>query len=164
MGQYQQRLDEFARGKELVRLSRPVRDRADSFCDACGSNQPRVLFALKETGSDRCYFVGRSCLQELARRGAILRRFGKERGQVAYEEEMRRRAQESENSKPAATMEKDPSSSPRSEPPDLDAEKSPIRPAFFMIQAFSITVLSSSPSQLLVRSVVLTGPEYDDNQ
>ena len=164
MDQYQQRLDEFAPGKELVRLSRPVRDRANSFCDACGSIQPRVLFAVKELSSDHCYFVGRSCLQELARRGAILRRFGKENGQVAYENEMRRRAQESENSKPAVTTEQDSTSLPQSERPDPVGDDSPPCPEFFIIQAFSITVLSSSPSQLLVRSVVLTGPECHDDE
>ena len=164
MGQYQQRLDEFARGKELVRLSRSIRDRADGSCDACGSNQPRVLFVLRESGSDRCYFVGRSCLQELARRGTILRRFGKENGQVAYEEEMRRRAQESVNSKPAAAMEKDRTSLPQSEQPEPTAEDLLRGSKFFIIQALGITVLSSSPSHLLIRSVVLNGPEYDDNQ
>ena len=94
MSTYEHKLDEFASEKKLLRMSRPIRDRADVLCDACGSTQPRILYALKDTGSNRYYFVGGNCLQELVRRGAVLRRFSKESGQVAYSAEMQRRVEE----------------------------------------------------------------------
>ncbi len=95
MTSYERTLDEFAEGKNLVRLSRPVRDRADATCDACGSTQPRILYALKDQDSERYFFVGDTCLKELVKRGVIRRRFGKESGQVAFDQEMRHRAEES---------------------------------------------------------------------
>ena len=94
MSAYEQRLDEFAEGKRLVRLSKPVRDRADAKCDACGSIQPRTLYGQKDEDSGRYYFVGDQCLKELVKRGAILRRFGRESGPAAYERERGLRAQE----------------------------------------------------------------------
>lgn len=94
MPSYEQKLDEFARGKSLVRLARTVRDRADARCDACGSTQPRTLHALKDVASDRYYFVGESCFKGLADRGTILRRFGRESAHEAFKTEMERRALE----------------------------------------------------------------------
>ena len=80
---YKKRLAEFAHGKRLLRLPRPVRDRADAFCDACGSSQPRTLYTLKDLGSEGYYFVGDTCLTKLAKSGAVLRRYGRESGQKA---------------------------------------------------------------------------------
>ncbi len=94
MTTYEQKLTGFAQGKKLIRLSRPVRDRADAICDACGSTQPRTLYPLKELDTGRHYFVGDSCLKELMKLSAIPRRFGRESGQLAYETEMQLRAQE----------------------------------------------------------------------
>ncbi|MEE9202922.1 MAG: hypothetical protein V3U31_07005 [Dehalococcoidia bacterium] len=94
MPSYEQKLDEFARGKSLVRLARTVRDRADARCDACGSTQPRTLHSLKDVASDRYYFVGESCFKGLADRGIILRRFGREAAHEAFKIEMERRALE----------------------------------------------------------------------
>ena len=37
MPSYKDRINEFREGKPLIRLSHPVRDRADAICDACGS-------------------------------------------------------------------------------------------------------------------------------
>ena len=93
MPTYEQKLAEFAQGKRLLRLARPIRDRADAFCDACGSTQPRTLYALEDLDSERHYFVGDTCLKELAKRGAILR-YGRHSGWVAFENEMKLRAQE----------------------------------------------------------------------
>ncbi len=95
MPTYEQKLDQFAQGKRLLRLARPIRDRADAFCDACGSTQPRTLYALEDLDSERYYFVGDTCLKELAKRGAILR-YGRHSGRVAFENEMKLRAQEFE--------------------------------------------------------------------
>ena len=84
MPTYEQKLAEFAQGKRLLRLARPIRDRADAFCDACGSSQPRTLYVLADLDSERHYFVGDTCLKELAKRGAILR-YGRHSGREAYE-------------------------------------------------------------------------------
>ena len=102
MPDYQQRLNEFAQGKRLIRLSRPVRDRADCFCDACGSPQPRILYALKRELGDCYYFVGQRCLRELTQRGIVLRAFSRESGNSAFREEMRRRIQETEQERIAS--------------------------------------------------------------
>ena len=89
---YEQKLAAFTEGKSLIRLPRPIRDRADSCCDAYGSNHPRTLYGLKESVSNRHYFIGNTCLKELVKIGAILRRFGRESGQSAYETEMKLRS------------------------------------------------------------------------
>ena len=109
---YEQKLAEFAHGKRLLRLPRPVRDRSDAFCDACGSSQPRTLYTLKDLESERYYFVGDTCLTKLTKSGAVLRRYGRESGQKAYESEMGSRTRELEESPPRAE---------ESEPPDTAA-------------------------------------------
>ena len=91
MPSYEQRINNFAEGKHLLRLARSIRNRADALCDACGSAQPRTLYALADLETERHFFVGESCLKELAKRGVIQRRFGRESGQQAYETEMKLR-------------------------------------------------------------------------
>ncbi len=103
MATYEQRLAAFVKGRQFTRLSRPIRDRADAVCDACGSTQARTLFALKDEESGRYSFVGDTCLREMTRLGVILRRFGKEAAREAYEREMVQRAEEVEA--PPATPE-----------------------------------------------------------
>lgn len=92
MLRYEEKIRRFARDKHFLRLSRPVRGRADGLCDACGSTRPRTLYGLSDVATGRHYFVGDSCLKELVKQGAILRRFGKESGKQAYEDEMKLRA------------------------------------------------------------------------
>ena len=104
MATYEQKLTLFAEGKRLLRLPRPVRDRADAFCDACGSTQPRTLYPLKELDSGRHYFVGDSCLKELMKLSVIPRRYGRESGQGAYETEMQLRAQEPKDVETASVV------------------------------------------------------------
>ncbi len=99
---YEQRLAEFANGKRLLRIPRPVRGGADAFCDACGSSQPRTLYTLKDLESERHFFVGDTCVAKLAKSGAVLKRYGRESGQEAYEFEMELRTQESEEVPPMA--------------------------------------------------------------
>ena len=83
MTSYERKLDEFADGKNFVRLSRPVRDRADASCDACGSTQPGPYTPpLKDQDSERYFFIGDTYLKELVKRGVIRRRFGRDSGQV----------------------------------------------------------------------------------
>ena len=92
MLRYEEKIATFAQNKQFLRLSRPVRDRADAVCDACGSTQPRTLYGLTDVETGRHFFVGDSCLKELVKRESILRRFGKESGKQAYEDEMQLRA------------------------------------------------------------------------
>ena len=67
MSSYEDRINEFAQGKRLIRLSRPLRDAANASCDACGSDLPRILYGLRDEASDRCYFVGDLCLKKLVK-------------------------------------------------------------------------------------------------
>ena len=97
MPSYDQKLAAFTEGKSLIRLPRPIRDRADASCDACGSNHPRTLYALQESESNRYYFVGNTCLKELVKLHVILRRFGKESGQAVYDKEMELRSATNED-------------------------------------------------------------------
>jgi len=53
------------------------------------------LYALEDLDSERHYFVGDTCLKELAKRGAVLR-YGRHSARVAFENEMKLRAQEFE--------------------------------------------------------------------
>ena len=99
---YEQRLAEFAHGKRLLRLPRPIRCRADAYCDACGSSQPRTLYALKDLSRDRYHFVGDTCLTKLAKSGAVLKRYGRESGQKAYESEIAQRTQDLERGRVTA--------------------------------------------------------------
>ena len=92
MLRYEEKIARFAQDKQFLRLSRPVRNRADAVCDACGSTQPRTLYGLTDVETGRHFFVGDSCLKELVKRESILRRFGKESGKQAYEDEMQLRA------------------------------------------------------------------------
>ena len=58
MSTYEQRITQFAQGKRLQRLPRPVRDQADNSCDACGSLLPRILYAVKDLETQRYHFLG----------------------------------------------------------------------------------------------------------
>ena len=141
MPTYEEKLDAFAREKRLLHLPRPTRDRADAFCDACGSTQPRTLYALKDLHSRRHFFAGDICLKELAKRGAILRRFAKESGQAAYEVEMQLRAEET-NETPAPLGDRagirkagtEQGSLPEDGPSTVASEAQTVFPAVLMIQ------------------------------
>ena len=91
MSKYEQRISEFAEGKQLVRLAQPLRDRADVACDACGSVQPRRLFALKDESSERYYFVGYNCLKQLMGLNVVRKRFCRESASAAWESEIAQR-------------------------------------------------------------------------
>ncbi len=95
MSSYQERIEEFANNREFKRLTRPLRDRADAICDACGSPQPRTLYGLKDVAAGRYYFVGHSCLGELSKLGVVLRSFCIDAIGQAYEREQELRAQDS---------------------------------------------------------------------
>ncbi len=88
---YEERLRTFAEGKRLGRLAKAVRDPEDGLCDACGSTLPRTLFGLRETESDRHYFVGQNCLAWLLETGLVARARYRHSAEVAYRREMEMR-------------------------------------------------------------------------
>ncbi len=88
---YEERLKDFAEGKRLGRLAKAVRDPEDGVCDACGSTLPRTLFGLKDTVSDRHYFVGQNCLAWLLETGLVARARYRHSAEVAYRGEMEMR-------------------------------------------------------------------------
>jgi hypothetical protein len=90
-GNYEKKLGEFVEGKTFSRLSLPLRNRADAWCDACGSLEPRLLFGLREEATERCFFVGAECLREIGRRGLVRRGFCHESPEAAFVQEMARR-------------------------------------------------------------------------
>ena len=138
MPTYEQKLAEFAQGKRLLRLARPIRDRADAFCDACGSSQPRTLYVLADLDSERHYFVGDTCLKELAKRGAVLR-YGRRSGREAFETEMKLRAQEFEADQ-GTNSDGGPHSNPDEQKPSVTCQPDPgndakrLFPAILVIQ------------------------------
>ncbi len=88
---YEERLRAFAEGKRLGRLAKAVLDPEDGACDACGSTLPRTLFGLRDTVSDRHYFVGQSCLAWLLETGLVARARFRHSAEVAYRREMEMR-------------------------------------------------------------------------
>ncbi len=88
---YAERLLAFAEGKRLGRLAKAVRDPEDGLCDACGSSLPRTLFGLRDTVSDRHYFVGQNCLAWLLETGLVARARYRQSAEVAYRREMEMR-------------------------------------------------------------------------
>lgn len=91
LGNYEQKLGEFIQGKTFRRLSLPLRNRADAWCDACGSLEPRLLFGLREEATERYFFVGAECLKEISRRGVVRRAYCRQGAEAAFGEEMARR-------------------------------------------------------------------------
>ena len=120
MSSYDERLAEFTRERSLVRLGPPVVNRRAALCDACGSHEPRVLYALQDRASGRHVFVGQSCLQALTDRGAIGRRAVRARTEHAYEEELDRRADE----QPQAAV-RPPAEPAGAESPTMEAHEPP---------------------------------------
>ena len=88
---YEERLRAFAEGKRLGRLAKAVLDPEGGVCDACGSTLPRTLFGLRDTVSDRHYFVGQNCLAWLLETGLVARARYRHSAEVAYRREMEMR-------------------------------------------------------------------------
>ena len=88
---YEERLQAFAKGKRLGRLAKAVLDPEDGVCDACGSTLPRTLFGLRDTVSDRHYFVGQNCLSRLLETGLVANARYRHSAEVAYRREMEMR-------------------------------------------------------------------------
>ncbi len=110
---YEERLRVFADGKRLGRLAKAVRDPEGGVCDACGSSLPRTLFGLRDTVSDRHYFVGQNCLSWLLEVGLVARARYRQSAEVAYRREMEMRR----NGAGASTDEPSPSTADQSDLP-----------------------------------------------
>jgi len=69
---YQDKLDNFSRGKSFVKLRGGVRNPKGELCEACGSGQPGWLYGIRELLTGLDHFVGYNCLRELMRKKAVL--------------------------------------------------------------------------------------------
>jgi hypothetical protein len=69
---YQDKLDNFSRGKSFVKLRGGVRNSTGQPCEACGSGQPGTLFGIRELLTGLDHFVGHNCLRELMGKKAVL--------------------------------------------------------------------------------------------
>jgi len=115
---YEDTLRSFAEGKRLGRLAKAVREPEDGACDACGSALPRTLFGLKDTVSDRCYFVGQNCLARLLETGLVARARYRQSAETAYRREMELRR----NGDGAASDEPSPSTGDQGDLPQRGAD------------------------------------------
>jgi len=69
---YQDKLENFSRGKSFVKLRGGVRNATAELCEACGSGQPGTLFGIRELLTGLEHFVGYNCLRELMRKKVVL--------------------------------------------------------------------------------------------
>jgi hypothetical protein len=69
---YQDKLDDFSRGKSFAKLRGGVPNSRGEPCEACGSGQPGTLFGIRELLTGLDHFVGYNCLRELMRKKAVL--------------------------------------------------------------------------------------------
>jgi hypothetical protein len=82
---YQDKLDNFSRGRSFVKLRGGVRNSTGELCAACGSGQPGTLFGVRELLTGLDHFVGYNCLQELTRRKAVLQGRVRETTEEAFD-------------------------------------------------------------------------------
>jgi hypothetical protein len=69
---YQDKLDNFSRGKSFVKLRGGVLNSTSEVCEACGSGQPGWLYGIRELLTGLDHFVGYNCLGELMRKKVVL--------------------------------------------------------------------------------------------
>jgi hypothetical protein len=81
---YQDKLDNFCRGRSFLKLRGGVRNSTGELCEACGSGQPGTLFGIRELVTGLDHFVGFSCLRELIRRQAVLQGRVRETSEQAF--------------------------------------------------------------------------------
>ena len=130
---YEERLRAFAEGKRLGRLAKAVRDPEDGVCDACGSTLPRTLFGLRDTVSDRHYFVGQNCLAWLLETGLVARARYRHSAEVAYRREMEMRR----NGAGASIDEPPSSTDDQVDLPERGADLRNLRRTFFIVETES---------------------------
>ncbi len=130
---YEERLRAFADGKRLGRLAKAVRDPENGVCDACGSTLPRTLFGLRDTVSDRHYFVGQNCLAWLLEAGLVARARYRHSAEVAYRREIEMRR----NGAGASTDEPSPGTSDQGDLPEQRTGLLNLRRTFFIVETES---------------------------
>ncbi len=130
---YEKQLRAFAEGKRLGRLAKAVRDPEDGVCDACGSTLPRTLFGLRDTVSDRHYFVGQNCLAWLLETGLVARARYRHSAEVAYRREMEIRR----NGAGASTDEPSPGTGDQGDSPDRGADLRNLRRTILIVETES---------------------------
>ncbi len=130
---YEERLRAFADGKRLGRLAKAVLDPEDGVCDACGSTLPRTLFGLRDTVSDRHYFVGQSCLSWLLETGLVARARFRHSAEVAYRREMEMRR----NGVSASTDEPSPSTGDHGDTPQRRLDLRNLRRTILIVETES---------------------------
>jgi len=82
---YQDKLDNFSRGKSFVKLRGSVPNSKGEPCEACGSGQPGTLFGIRELLTGLDHFVGYNCLQELMRKKAVFQGRVRETTEEAFD-------------------------------------------------------------------------------
>jgi hypothetical protein len=81
---YQDKLDNFSRGRSFLKLRGGVGNSTGELCEACGSGQPGTLFGIRELVTGLDHFVGYNCLRELIHRKAVLQSRVKETSEQAF--------------------------------------------------------------------------------
>ena len=81
---YQDKLEDFSRGKSFLKLRGGVPNSTGRLCDACGSGQPGTLFGIRELLTGLDHFVGYNCLRELMHRQVVLQSRVRETSEQAF--------------------------------------------------------------------------------
>ena len=81
---YEDKLENFCRGKSFLKLRGGVRNSTGELCEACGSGQPGILFGIRELLTGLDHFVGYSCLRELIRKKVVLQGRIRETSEEAF--------------------------------------------------------------------------------
>lgn len=88
---YQDKLDNFSRGRSFVKLRGGARNSTRELCAACGSGQPGTLFGIRELLTGLDHFVGYNCLRELIRMKAVLQARVRETTEEAFNRAQKRK-------------------------------------------------------------------------
>jgi len=81
---YEDKLDNFSRGRSFLKLRGGVANSTGELCEACGSGQPGTLFGIRELVTGLDHFVGYNCLRELMHRKVVLQSRVRETSEQAF--------------------------------------------------------------------------------
>ena len=81
---YDDKLENFSRGKSFLKLRGGVPNSTGELCEACGSGQPGTLFGIRELVTGLDHFVGYNCLRELMHRKVVLQSRVRETSEQAF--------------------------------------------------------------------------------
>jgi hypothetical protein len=81
---YQDKLENFCRGRSFLKLRGGVPNSTGELCEACGSGQPGTLFGIRELVTGLDHFVGYNCLRELMQRKVVLQSRVRETSEQAF--------------------------------------------------------------------------------